>query len=325
MSQITINTINGTPPYSIYVCTPFLLNCNLVSSGVTTFPFSFESPSAYTSSPSVLVKVIDSQNCEFTQVYNCITLTPTTSVTVTPSFTPSNTATPFVTPSVTQTSYSPTPTPTNTITPSFTSSPTPTPTPNPTPVIYNNSIIALLVIEPLTASTIIGNYMQSQGVNFFGFSNGVAPSTNQVDFENEMNAYLNYSGWSSGELISFELQYPNVPYPSGNDFYGNPMLPYNFMTTVIPTSSNTGPSWYTFFITSTYTDGLYQKSIDIGIGAPNIFSQVNNNSTYYNIDFTSKIGNRYIQSTRMYTSFPSIEFLLDNTQNLYFKGSVIGA
>jgi hypothetical protein len=319
MGQITINTINGAPPYSIYVCSNFLLNCTLVLSEVTSLPFSFDTPSIFSNSPSIAVKIIDSQSCEYIQYYSCLSQTPTPSYTITPTYTPSNNPTQPVTPSNTQTPY--TPTPTSTVTPT----PTITTTPYPTPSILYGSTFAYLFIEPLSAATEIGNYMQSQGLSFFGFSNGVAPSTNQVDFENEMNAYLNYSGWSSGELISFELQYPNVPYPSGNDFYGNPMLPYNFMTTVIPTSSNTGPSWYTFFITSTYTDGLYQKSIDIGIGAPNIFSQVNNNSTYYNIDFTSKIGNRYIQSTRMYTSFPSIEFLLDNTQNLYFKGSVIGA
>jgi hypothetical protein len=326
MSQITINTINGIPPYSIYVCTPFLLNCNLVSSGVTTLPFSFESPSAYTNSPSVLVKIIDSQNCEFTQVYNCITLTPTPSVTVTPSYTPSNTATPFVTPSVTQTSYSPTPTPTNTVTPSFTTSPTPTPTPNPTPIFYNNSITALLVIEPLTASTIIGNYMQSQGVNFFGFSNGVAPSTNQVDFENEMNTYLSYSGWTSGELPAVQiLNYPTVPYPTGNDTYGNQMTSYNFLTRRISASTISGPAWYTFFISSAYTNGMYQKSIDVGTQSQNIFTEVNNNSVYYNIDF-ELIQNVYTKSpyTRMYTTFPSEEFLLDNSKNLYFKGSTIG-
>jgi hypothetical protein len=45
----------------------------------------------------------------------------------------------------------------------------------------------------------------------------------------------------------------------------------------------------------------------------------------YNIDFEYKNGSIYYPYIRMYTSFPSTELLLDDTQNLYFKGSVIGA
>jgi hypothetical protein len=192
-------------------------------------------------------------------------------------------------------------------------------------ISWNLTFFALLVIEPLTASTIIGNYMQSQGVNFFGFSNGVAPSTNQVDFENEINTYLNYSGWTSGELPDVQiLTYPTVPYPTGNDTYGNQMTSYNFLTRRISASTISGPAWYTFFISSGYTNGLYQKSIDVGTQSQNIFTEINNNSVYYTIDF-ELIQNVYrAPYTRMYTTFPSPEFLLNNTQNIYFKGSVIG-
>jgi hypothetical protein len=319
MSQITINTINGTPPYSIYVCSSFILNCTLVASGVTSFPYSFSSPSAFTYSPSVILKVIDSQSCEFIQPYNCLSHTPTPSFTVTPSFTPSNTSTPPVTPSNTQTSYTPTPTPTVTTTTSV------TPTPEPTPPVGTGPFSYFLVIEPLSASTIIGNYMQSQGVNFFGFSNGVAPSTNQVDFENEINVYLNYSGWTSGELPSFiTLQYPNVPYPIGNDIYGNPLSSYNFITTIISANTINGPAWYTFFLNTGATNGQYQKSIGVSTNYQNFFTTVNTNNTYYNILFEYKNANIYYPYVRMYTSFPSTEFLLDDSQNIYFKGSVIG-
>jgi hypothetical protein len=319
MSQITINTINGTPPYSIYVCSTFLLNCTLVLSGVTSLPVTFESPSAFTNSPSVVVKVVDSQSCEYNQNYSCLSQTPTPSFTVTPTYTPSNTSTPPVTPSNTQTSYTPTPTPTNTATQ------TPSATPPSTPNILSGLSTVLLVIEPVSAATSIGHYMQSQGVNFFGFSNGVAPSTNQVDFENEMNVYLNYSGWSSGELPNFRsLQYPAVPFPSGNDNFGNQLTSYNFLTTLISASTISGDAWYTFFIGSAYTNGVYQKSIGVSTNSPNIFSQVNTNPTFNQIDFTYKASNYYYTGIRLYTSFPSPEFLLSNTQNIYFKGSVIG-
>lgn len=320
MAQVTINTINGTPPYSIYVCSSFLLNCNLVISGLTSLPITFETPSAFTNSPAVVIKIIDSQSCEFINTYNCLTHTPTPSYTVTPTYTPSNTPTIPVSPTPTQTSYTPTPTQTTTNTP------TPTQTPQATsPVVYG-FLSYFLVIEPISASTIIGNYMSSQGVNFFGFSNGVAPSTNQVDFENEMNIYLNYSGWTSGELPPPKtLVYPNSPYPSGYDSYGNPLTPFNFLTTIISANTINGPAWYTFFLNSGATNGVYQKSIDVSFGSQNLFSNVNTNTTYYNIDFEYKNGNTYYPYIRMYTSFPSTEFLLHDTQNLYFKGSTIGA
>jgi hypothetical protein len=319
MSQITINTINGTPPYSIYVCSSFILNCTLVASGITSFPYTFNTPSAFTYSPSVILKVIDSQSCEFIQSYNCLSHTPTPSFTVTPTYTPSNTSTPPVTPSNTQTSYTPTPTPT------ITSTQTVTPTPQSTPPVAYSNYYYQLIIEPLSASTLMGEYMQSQGVNFFGFSNGVAPSTNQVDFENEMSIYLNYSGWTSGELPSpIFLSYPEIPYPSGYDKFGNALTPFNFLTTIISANTINGPAWYTFFLFSGATNGVYQKSIDIGIGSQNMFSSVNMNESYYNIDFEYKNGNIYYPYIRMYTSFPSTELLLDDTQNLYFKGSMIG-
>jgi hypothetical protein len=319
MSTFTINTINGVPPYDIYVCNTFLLNCILVSSGVTSTPVTFETPSAYTYSPSIIIKIIDSQNCEHIQTYSCISQTPTPSLTVTPSYTPSNTPTPNVTPSNTQTPYTPTPTTTSTLTS------TPTPTPTKTPAILSGFSIAFLFIEPITASTILGEYMQSQGSNFFGFSNGVAPSTNQVDFENEMNLYMNYSGWTSGELPEIvSMEYPSTPYPTGSDYYGNKLSSYNFETIFISALTSNVEAWYTFFITTAYTNSLYQKSIDFSLDSPNTFSQANTNSTYYKIDFTFKTGYKYYEGTRLYTTYPSTEFLLDNSQNLYFKGSVIG-
>ena len=319
MSQITINTINGNPPYSIYVCSSFLLNCTFVTSGLTSLPFTFNTPSAFTYSPSVVVKVLDSQNCQFVQSYDCLSPTPTPSFTVTPTYTPSNTSTPPVTPSNTQTSYTPTPTPTTTNTPTVTA------TPQGTPSVAYGFFSYFLVIEPLSASTIIGDYMQSQGVNFFGFGNGVAPSTNQVDFENEMNVYLNYSVWTNGELPEFRfLTYPIVPYPTGNDIYGNPLTSYNFITTIISANTINGPAWYTFFLNTGATNGQYQKSIGVATPYQNLFSTVNTNETYYNIDFEYRQQNVYYPYLRMYTSFPSTEFLLDDSQNLYFKGSTIG-
>jgi hypothetical protein len=166
--------------------------------------------------------------------------------------------------------------------------------------------------------------MQSQGSNFFGFSNGIPPSTNQVDLENEMNIYLNFSGWGNELPQVRALAYPLVPYPTGYDKFGNALSSFNFETIKISAETIYGDAWYTFFITTGYTNNLYQKSIEISTSSPNSFNQVNTNPTFYKIDFTFKFGNNYSEGTRLYTTFPSTELLLNNSQNLYFKGSVIG-
>jgi len=312
MGQITVNTINGIPPYSIYVCSSFLLNCTLALSGVTSLPVTFESPSAFTNSPSVIIKVVDSQNCEYNQTYNCVTPTPTKTPTPTPTITSSITPTPQITPSNTQTPATATPTPSLTVTPSIT--PTFTITPSTT---SQPDLVSYLFIEPITGSTLIGEYMNSKLVSFFGFSNAAAPSSNQSDFDFEMNTYLDFSGWTSGEFHKPIYTY-YVDYESS---YNN-----NFNFSPINLSANTisGDAWYTFIIPTGFTNGEYQKSISVSIDGGITQTTVFTNPTIYS-NYFNYTGYSYFRTTyRVYTTFPSPEFLLSNDTNLFFSGSVIG-
>ena len=65
MSQITINTISGVAPYTIYVCDVPQITCTFVTSGVTSAPLTFTVPENFLGYITVAVKVVDANNCEF--------------------------------------------------------------------------------------------------------------------------------------------------------------------------------------------------------------------------------------------------------------------
>jgi hypothetical protein len=98
---------------------------------VSTFPYTFDVPDPYDYG-DFIVKIIDTQNCEFGQTIQ-ITPSPTPTTTITP--TPTTSVTPTITPT---TSVTPTITPTNTVTPTIT--PTITSTPTATPIIASHLI-----------------------------------------------------------------------------------------------------------------------------------------------------------------------------------------
>lgn len=316
MSQITINTISGSSPYDIYVCDVNQYYCELVISGVTSVPppITFTAPSAFTYSPTVLIKIIDSSGCTTTQIYSCASQTPTPSVTQTPTNTPTITQTP----TLTQSMSTPNPTPTNTSTPTPTQ--TPTITPSASPIVRTN--VAWLFIEPISGASEIGNYMYSQNLNFLGFSNGTSPSEDMVEFQKEMNAYMNFSGWTNdfvrtGSLISISN--------TGFDNYGNFQTSGNFQTIRVIQNLIQCPAWYTFIISTGLTNGLYQKKIDVSQGELHSFYSVKTDPLIYTRGFYYT-GSTYSQTTyRVYTTFPSTELLFDNSlTTLYFKGNSLG-
>lgn len=86
MIQIEITGITGTPPYDIYVCDFTLTYCVLVGSGVTVPPdFIYNLVFPLDSVTSFIIKIIDSNSCEYFQVYTCPSPTPTNTPTVTPT------------------------------------------------------------------------------------------------------------------------------------------------------------------------------------------------------------------------------------------------
>ena len=318
MSQITINTISGASPFTIYVCDTFELNCILSLSGVTTTPIDVPLPSAFTYSPAVLIKIVDASGCTDTQVYSCISPTPTPSVTVTPTVTSTITPTPSITPSITPTYVAPSPTPTSSITPTIT--PTPTVTPSTTPQPPQRAII---LVEPLSAATDLGGYMYNKGLNFLGFSNDTSPTKNQNDFNIEMNNYLDYSGWTNNELIFTQVNVANSSF--GVDSSGNSKSIYNFMTTSLSAGAIQGESWFSVIIPTGLTNGNFQKEIGVSSGDMHSFTGVKTDSTIYSYTFTYTGYNFNRTTYRLYTTFPSTEMLLDNTDtSIYLKGNVAG-
>lgn len=332
MSLITIDSISGIPPYQIYVCDIFEINCVFITTYVDYIPpsVSFPIPSGYTYAPILLIKIIDSTGCVYTQNYTCTTPTPTPSVT--PTVTPTISLTPSITPTISVTpSFTPTPsitpsiTPTQTVTPSHTPTQTITPTVTTTPTPTSTSeapIYAYLFIEPYSGSSSIGSYMNSVGSSFYGFTNTSSPSTSSTTFNFDMNKYIDFSGWTTGLLPTIVKQ--TIPLTSGGlDIYGNPIIAYNFITTKISENTVGSKSWYTWIIPTYLTNYKYQMEIDLGIVNPNVFTSVNMDPTIYNNTFTYT-GSTISRTTyRVYTTYPSNTFELDNTYDLYFRGSKV--
>jgi hypothetical protein len=221
--QVTINDISGQTPYDIYVCQVDGSGCFYISTITdSSFPYVFEIPAPYNSSPNYLIKAIDANDCIISGATGVVTpipsLTPTISVTptinptptntptntTTPSITPTNTGTPGLTPTNTPTNTS-TPTTTPTITPTNTATTTQTPTNTSTPTPTNLPFSAYLFPEPLDATSqmTLGQYLFDNGSSWYGFGNmGGVPST--VDYANNMLIYLQFPGWagSSGNFIT---------------------------------------------------------------------------------------------------------------------------
>jgi hypothetical protein len=87
------------------------------------------------------------------------------------------------------------------------------------------------------------------------------------------------------------------------------------------TWTGTGPS-----ITATgLTNGNFQKEIGVSSGDMHSFTGVKTDSTIYSYTFTYTGYNFNRTTYRLYTTFPSTEMLLDNTDtSIYLKGNVAG-
>jgi hypothetical protein len=252
------------------------------------------------------------------------TPTPTVTPTVTPTFNPcppGPTATRTPTPTRTQTP-TPTITPTVTKTPCLPPSSTPTSTPTPTPTMV---YFAHLFIEPITGSTDIGQWMYDSGSNFFGFTNNSQPAQDRSQFGIDMNAYVDFSGWTNGDFPSIIRQ--DVPQQSGGvDSFGNQIVRYNFLTTEIPQGTVPVNAWYTWIIPVSLTNNQTQTAIDVNVdGDPNSLVTILTENTInsYTFNYT---GNTIPPGTyKVYTTFPSRIFALNNNQSIYFRGNTVSS
>ena len=256
--------------------------------------------------------------------------TPTNSVT--PSYTPTNTPTRTLTPTPTisitpSISLTPSITPTRTVTPTITktprATPTNTPTKTPTPSVTSVPRTAYLFIEPISGATAIGNWMYTvNGLNFFGFSNATQPTQNQTDFNIQLNTYVDYSGWTSGQFPTIITQ--DVPQTSGGvDSFGNSITAYNFKTTFVPSTTTGSRGWYTWIIPVGATNNLTQTQIDYSLSNPNVMTTLTMESTIYSYTFTYT-GNTIPKTTyKVYTTYPNGDFAFDANTAVYFKGNTV--
>jgi len=222
------------------------------------------------------------------------------------------------TPTRTQT---PTPTPTQTtgLPPSVTPTNTITPTPSRTSGTIN---YAYLFIESYSARTQMNSWMLSQGSSFRGY-NINAPSISQSTFESQMNAYIQYSGWS---VDMPAIRSEQVPTTSGGfDSFGNPIVAYTFMTHEVPSSiiDYKEFAWYTWIVPTGSTNGMKYQLIGNNInGNPLSITNRIMNSTYYDltVNYTGSTG---IPAGvyRVYSTYGNTDFRIQNLgNNIYFKG-----
>lgn len=67
-SVINISNISGgTPPYSFYVCDENGNNCSLLGTSATTYTLN----SFYSSAETLLIKVLDSNSCQYFTLISC--------------------------------------------------------------------------------------------------------------------------------------------------------------------------------------------------------------------------------------------------------------
>jgi hypothetical protein len=323
MPSISINSINGVPPYQVYICD---INQNVCLSAATintSVPPNviLSIPVPYNTLPEVLIKIIDSTGCEFRSVYSCL---PSPSPQPTPSLTPTQTVTPTVTPTPATPTPTPTVTPTLSVTPTLTPSTTVTPTVTRTPAETPppRPPKALLFIEPYSGSSLIGEYMYNLGHDFYGFTNGTQPSTTASAFTGQMISYVEFSGWTSGNFPRIlEIDVPQVD--GGIDSFGNPVFKYNFVTNI--TSANTigSQAWYIWMIPTGLTNNLIQTEIELSLDNPNIFVTNKTEPKIYSLTFPYVGGYIPTGIYRVYTTFPSLNFQLFDNQNIYFKGGTV--
>jgi hypothetical protein len=182
---------------------------------------------------------------------------------------------------------------------------------------------AYLFIEPTTGATDIGQWMFDSGSNFFGFTNNSQPSQNQTQFNIDMNNYVDFNGWSNGLFPTIIQQL--VPQQSGGfDTFGNPIVRYNFLTTEVLENTVPVNAWYTWIIPVSLTNNQTQTAIDVNSdGDPNNLLTVLTESAINTHTFTYTGTTIQPVTYKVYTTFPSRLFALNNNQSIYFRGNSV--
>jgi hypothetical protein len=200
---------------------------------------------------------------------------------------------------------------------------TETPTRTPTPTPTRAPLFAYLTIEPQAQNVNFNGWMASQGSTFRGFFNNGATTANAITFSQQMNAYLNYSGWggNSPAIITGTIS----PTSGGNDAYGNPINAYLFQTTQVPAGTTPSNAWYTWYVSTGATNGQIMSQIGTNnANNPNALTARNLNSTYYNLTINYTGGTIPPGTYRVYTTYSGTDFRINaSVNNIYFKGNTL--
>ena len=250
---------------------------------------------------------------------NTATVTATATETSTMTPTPTNTATVTSTPTETPTN---TPTVTQTQTPTNTTTPTNTPSPTPT----NQPLFAYMIIDQNSVAprANLNTWMTSKGSTWKGF-NGVpaAPSQVQATFNNQMNAYMSYSGWGvyNPSIITAPISTTTT---GTNDAYGQPIVAYKFQTAQLPIGAMSATSWVTWFVSTAATNGQQYSTIYNGsspAGAPKTITTNYSNLTVTYTGSTNMPAGVY----RVYTTYTDTSFnpAVANLPQYYRGGDLI--
>ena len=67
--QVTINSITAQEPYDIYICQSGGTGCFYISTiNDSDLPYIFDIPTPYDNSQSYMLKIIDDNDCEITEI-----------------------------------------------------------------------------------------------------------------------------------------------------------------------------------------------------------------------------------------------------------------
>jgi hypothetical protein len=250
--------------------------------------------------------------------------TPTNTPTETPTETPTNTPTPSITASETPT-QTPTPTETPTNTPTNTQTETPTSTPTPTPTPTNVPFFAYGFIDQAAAvpRNNLNAWMTDQGSAWKGF-NAIPnnPSTNPSTFNDQMNAYISYTGWG---VYNPAIVVTGITSTSGGiDSQGQPIEAYKFQTAELPAGVFSGTSaWVTWFVATGATNGQIYSTIEYGNNAATSSTMtVPGDYVSFDINYTGSTIPPGVY--RMYSSYSSTAFrpLVANLPQYYRGGTL---
>ncbi len=66
-TEVTINNITGASPYDVYICDSSQITCVYIST-ITSTPFMFNIPVLLEGQTSYVLKIIDDNGCQITQI-----------------------------------------------------------------------------------------------------------------------------------------------------------------------------------------------------------------------------------------------------------------